>query len=68
MDNIKPIPTDLAKLLKPYAGKWITLSRDESRVVGHGSTIDEAIDQAHKKGERHPILIKSPDSHTTLLL
>ena len=68
MSNTRLIPTDLSKLLKPFAGEWVTLSRDESHVVGHGGTIDEAINQAHKKGEKHPVLIKSPDSNTALLL
>ena len=52
----------LAKLLKPYAGKWVTLSKDEKNVLGVGDTIDTALKQAKEKGEFHPLLIKAPDS------
>ena len=60
--------TDLPKLLGPYKGEWVTLSNDETRVVGHGKTIEEAIAQAKKQGENRPVLIKSPDRNSVLLL
>ena len=57
-------PTHLADLLKPYRGKWVTLSRDEKHVLGSGDSIDSALEQAREKGEFYPLLIKSPDSST----
>ena len=55
-------PIHLAKLLKPYAGQWVTLSKDEKIILGVGDTIDIALEQAKEKGEFHPLLIKAPDS------
>ena len=52
----------LGKLLKPYAGKWVTLSKDEKIVLGSGDTIDSVLEQAKEKGEFNPLLIKAPDS------
>lgn len=54
-------PKDLTKILRPYRGEWVALSDDEKRVVGHGPTPEIALKQAHKKGERDPILMRAPD-------
>ncbi len=54
-------PIDLTKLLEPYRGKWVTLTKDEKRVLGVGDTIDEALKAAEEKGELLPFLIKVPD-------
>ncbi len=61
-------PIHLAKLLLPHKGKWVALSHDETRVVGVGVTLDEALEAAKKKGEEKPVIIKSPDQHSALLL
>jgi len=39
---------------------WIALSEDESRIVGSGSTMEEAVAAAAKQGVEEPVLIKSP--------
>jgi hypothetical protein len=61
-------PIHLTNLLSPYKGKWVALSHDETRVVGAGVTLDEALEAAKKKGEEKPVIIKSPDEHSALLL
>lgn len=61
-------PIHLAKLLAPHKGKWVALSHDETRVVGVGITLDEALEASKKKGEEKPVVIKSPDEHSALLL
>lgn len=61
-------PIHLAKLLAPHKGKWVALSHDEKSVVGVGTTIDEALEQAKAKGDERPILIKSPDRYSAALL
>lgn len=61
-------PIHLAKLLAPHKGKWVALSHDERSVLGVGTTIDEALEGAKKKGESKPVLIKSPDEHSAVLL
>ena len=60
-------PIHLAKLLAPYKGKWVTLTKDEKTVLGSGNTIDEALKAAEKKGELMPFLIKVPDESTTAI-
>ena len=61
-------PVHLAKLLFPYKGKWVALSHDETKIVGVGVTLDEALEGAKKKGEEKPVIIKSRDAHSALLL
>ena len=61
-------PIHLAKLLEPYKGKWVTLTKDEKVVLGSGNTIDEALKAAEEKGELMPFLIKVPDLSTAALL
>ena len=61
-------PIHLAKLLAPYKGKWVTMTKDEKRVLGFGNTIDEALRAAEEKGELMPFLIKVPDESTSALL
>lgn len=61
-------PIQLAKLLEPYRGKWVTLTSDERTVLGSGKTIDEALKAAEAKGELLPVLIKVPDESTTVFL
>ena len=60
-------PIHLAKLLEPYKGKWVTLTKDEKRVLGSGDTIDEALKKAKEKGDFFPLLIKVPDASTAAL-
>jgi hypothetical protein len=40
--------------------KWLALSEDESRIVGVGDTMEEAVSAAAKSGVEEPVLIKSP--------
>ncbi len=54
-------PKDLTKLLRPYGGEWVALSSDGQRVAGHGPTPEAALKQAHKKGEKDPILMGAPE-------
>lgn len=61
-------PINLAKLLGPYRGKWVTLTKDEKVVLGSGNTIDEALKAAEEKGELFPFLIKVPDETTGAFL
>lgn len=42
--------------------KWVAFSADESSVVGTGSTLEEALEQARKQGESEPVVLKTPDS------
>jgi hypothetical protein len=54
-------PEEYARMLSqaPRDG-WIALSEDESRIVGSGSTMEEAVSAAAKQGVEEPVLVKSP--------
>lgn len=52
-------PVNLSKKLKPYEGKWVTLSLDYKEVLGAGDTLKEAKEKAEKKTKKY-IFIKLP--------
>lgn len=54
----------MAELIKPHPGKWVTLSADKTKVLGVSSKVESALDQAARKGESHPHLVKAPDAAT----
>lgn len=54
-------PEDYARMLAGApADSWIALSEDESKVVGSGPTMEEAVSSAAKHGVAEPVLIKAP--------
>jgi len=54
-------PRDLSLVLKDApAGEWIALSFDQTRIIGHGETVSEAVDAAKIAGEDNPVLVKMP--------
>lgn len=42
-------------------GSWVAFSQDESRVVAHGKTYDEAVAAAEKTGESDPVITRVPN-------
>ena len=42
------------------SGKWLALSEDESRVVGVGNTMREAVIAAARSGVDEPVLMMLP--------
>jgi len=46
---------DLRELLKPYANKWVALSRDQRKVLASGKTLQEV---ATKTKEQDTVLMK----------
>lgn len=54
-------PRDLSLVLRDApAGEWIALSFDQTRIMGHGQTVAEAVGAAKIAGEDNPVLIKMP--------
>lgn len=51
---------DLTEILAPYPNKWVALSEDQTQVVGSGTTLKEAIAEAHRKGEDDPVALFVP--------
>ena len=49
---------DFAELLKPYSSGWVALTPDETKVVGAGETLQEALERAKKEGYLEPVFLK----------
>jgi len=47
-------------LMSAPKDSWVAFSEDETKVVAHGSTYDEAVANAEKKGVKEPVLVKTP--------
>lgn len=47
---------------------WIALSADETRLVGVGKTLEEAVREAEKNGESDPLILKTPPEWLPLAL
>jgi hypothetical protein len=62
MKSTKP-QIDVSELIKPYPGRWIALSKDDTRVVSVRKSLKAAVNDAHKKGEPCPHVVRVPDCH-----
>jgi len=52
---------NLADLLTGAARNcWLALSGDETKIVGKGQTMEEAMEAATKAGEQDPVIVWSP--------
>ena len=40
---------------------WLALNEEQSEIVGHGKTIDMAVDAAQARGVKEPVLLWSPE-------
>ena len=61
MSPAMAVPNDLRKLLEPFKGEWVALSPDEKRVLGHGKSLDEALEMAKSASpDERPMLFKVP--------
>lgn len=59
---------DLSKILRPYSDEWVALSKDETKVVGSGKNLKQALEQAEKNGEEKPIITKVPKEYGSYVL
>ena len=58
----------ISQLIKPYPGRWVALSADDSHVVSVARSVKTVLNQARKKGETSPHLVKSPDGSTSAIV
>jgi hypothetical protein len=59
--NSQPPLCDLSELLRDAPReRWLTLNREQSKIVGSGLTMEEATAEAKKMGVNDPILFWSP--------
>ena len=51
---------DWTKVYKKYKGLRVALLDDEITVVGSGKTLENALEEASKKGYKNPIVMRMP--------
>lgn len=49
------------QLIKPFPGRWVALSQDDTQVVSVRKSFEAALNEAHRKGEVRPHIVKVPD-------
>lgn len=59
---------DMRKIEKKYAGLWIALNESRNNVAGFGTSLEEALAKAKKKGIKDPILTRIPSENFGYLL
>lgn len=57
---------DLLRDIPP--GTWVAISEAQDRVVGTGSTVDEALARAKENGETQPYILRVPLENSNLIL
>ncbi len=54
-------PRDLTEVLKGApAGEWVALTSDMRKMIGHGKTVEEAVQKAKAAGVESPFLLRMP--------
>ncbi len=62
-------PVDLSTLLRNAPRNcWLALSDDESRIVGRGESVAEAVEEANKSGVEDPVIVWSPKAWIPIVL
>jgi predicted RNase H-like HicB family nuclease len=62
------IAKDMTSVLKNApVGEWIALSKDLTKVVGAGKTVEDALEAARNNGEESPVLTKVPPAGALIL-
>jgi len=51
---------DLTEILAPFPNRWVALSEDQSRVIGSGATLKDAMAEAQQTGEAKPVVLFVP--------
>jgi hypothetical protein len=59
---------DMTPIIKKYAGYFVALNDDRTKVLGKGHTPEEALKEAKANGAESPILAKIPEDNRSYLL
>jgi hypothetical protein len=64
-----PAVKDFSKILADIRrGFWVAIPDDEQRVVSHDGKLEETLRRVRESGKDDPILIRIPDSPSSLSL
>jgi hypothetical protein len=66
--NTMEIEEYVRMLAEAPRDKWIAMSEDESRIVGIGDTMEEAVSKAEERGVADPILMLTPNEWGPVVL
>ena len=58
---------DRTEIYRKYQNKWIAIT-DDDNVISDGTSLDEALNKAIKKGHQNPSVIRVPDLKYDYLL
>ncbi len=60
---------DFTELLKDIPrGAWVAISEANNRVVSYGSDVNKVLMDAKSQGEADPIILRVPETSTSLML
>jgi hypothetical protein len=59
---------DMTPIIKKYPGYFVALSHDRKKVLGKGRTPEDALKEAKRTGNEHPILTRIPKENRSYLL
>lgn len=60
---------DFGELLKGIPpGAWVAISEANHRVVAYGSDVNKVLMEAKEHGERSPVIMRVPETSTSLML
>ena len=57
----QPRAMSVNQLIKPYPGRWVALSFDDTHIVSVRKSFEAALNEAHRKGEARPHIVRVPD-------
>lgn len=58
----------VSQLIKPFPGRWVALSADDSHVVSVASSAQAVLNKARRQGESRPHLVKAPDGSVSAFI
>jgi hypothetical protein len=60
---------DIAGLLKNIpSGAWVAISEKQNKVLAYGADPQAVLNEAHEKGEEHPLILRVPDQASAMFL
>jgi hypothetical protein len=68
-DNMATTVADLSELLKGIPlGAWAAISERQNRVIAYGVDPQAVLNEAQKKGEKLPLIMRVPDQNAAMFL
>lgn len=59
---------DMTRVIRKYPGLFVALSRNRKKVLGKGTTPEQALREARKRGVKIPLLTRIPEENRSYLV